>query len=111
VSLEGRSIPQVIGELRGYLVGWKQYFRLADTPKIFDEIDQWVRHRLRAVHLKHWSRGRTTFRELRARGASVSIASTVARNTRRWWWNSTRSLHAVLTTRYFDELGLPRLAA
>src|SRR6185369_11394219 len=31
----GRSIDQVTSELRGYLLGWKEYFRLADTPNIF----------------------------------------------------------------------------
>ncbi|HEX5101648.1 MAG TPA: group II intron reverse transcriptase/maturase, partial [Polyangiaceae bacterium] len=107
----GRSIRRVIEELRSYLVGWKQYFCLADTPGTWEDIDKWIRHRLRAIHLKQWSRGRTTYRELRARGASVHIAATVARNTRRWWWNSTRYLHTVLTNRYFDELGLPRLAS
>lgn len=107
----GRSIRQVIADLRSYLVGWKEYFRLADTPGTWDDLDKWLRHRMRAIHLKQWSRGRTTYRELRARGASVHIAATVARNTRRWWWNSTRYLHTVLTTRYFDELGLPSFAA
>jgi group II intron reverse transcriptase/maturase len=107
----GRSIQRVIEELRSYLVGWKQYFCLADTPGTLGDLDQWIRHRLRAIHLKQWSRGRATYRELRAHGASVHIAATVARNTRRWWWNSTRYLHTVLTLRYFDALGLPRLAA
>jgi RNA-directed DNA polymerase len=43
----GRSIPTVVAELRGYLVGWKEYFRLADTPGIFRELDKWIGHRLR----------------------------------------------------------------
>lgn len=107
----GRSIPQVVAELRSYLVGWKEYFRLADTPGIFATLDKWIRHRLRALHLKHWNRGRTTYRELRARGASEHVAASVAANTRRWWRNSSYYLHTVLTTRYFDELGVPRLAA
>ena len=46
----GRSIVQVVQELRSYLVGWKEYFRLADTPGIFANLDQWIRHRLRAIH-------------------------------------------------------------
>jgi len=107
----GKSIPALIDMLRSYLTGWKEYFQLADTPKAFEQLDKWIRHRLRALHLKHWIRGRTALRELRSRGASEHVAATIAANTRRWWWNSTRYLHTVLTTRYFDELGLPRLAA
>lgn len=65
----GRSLPTVVAELRGYLLGWKAYFRLAETPKIFREIDKWIRHRLRTLQLKQWKRGRTIYRELRRLGA------------------------------------------
>jgi len=107
----GRSIRRVAAELRSYLVGWKGYFRLADTPGIFRELDEWIRHRLRAIHLKHWKRGKTIFRELRARGLSVQVAAKVARNGRRWWKNSAMAIHIAFPIRYFDELGVPRLAA
>src|SRR5690606_7602192 len=62
----GRSLEQVCDELRVYLLGWKQYFRLADTPGVFEDLDKWIRHRLRAIQLKQWRRGTTIFRELRA---------------------------------------------
>ena len=107
----GRSIRQVVTELRSYLAGWKEYFRLADTPKIFGELDEWIRHRLRAIHLKQWKRGTTIFRELRARGLSVLTAAKVAANGRRWWKNSAKLIHVAFPIRYFDKLGLPRLAA
>jgi group II intron reverse transcriptase/maturase len=107
----GRSLQQVTRDLRGYLVGWRGYYRLADTPGVFRSLDQWVRHRLRAVHLKQWKRGRTVYRELRARGLSQPAAAYVARHTRRWWWNAGRYLHMALPNRYFDALGVPRLAA
>jgi hypothetical protein len=107
----GRSIPQVCAGLRSYLLGWKQYFRLADTPKIFAELDKWIRHRLRAIHLKQWKRGTTIYRELRARGLPQREAAIVARNGRRWWRNSAKLIHLAFPTRYFDGLGVPRLAA
>jgi RNA-directed DNA polymerase len=107
----GRSIEQVAEDLRGYLVGWREYFRLADTPKIFGELDQWLRHRLRALHLKHWRRGRVIYRELRARGLSEDQAAKVAGNSRRWWRNSALELNRAFPIRYFDQLGVPRLAA
>lgn len=106
----GRSIVQVIAELRAYLLGWKQYFQLARMPSVFGDLDEWLRHRLRAMYLKHWRRGRTAFRELRALGASPTVAVTVAAHTRSWWRNSAMLLNAVLTTAHFDRLGLPRLS-
>jgi RNA-directed DNA polymerase len=105
----GRSVTQVVAELRKYLPGWSQYFALAETPGVLAGLDKWVRHRLRALHLKQWKRGRTVFREMRSRGASVVVAAQVAANTRRWWKNAALYLHTTLTTRYFDELGVPRL--
>jgi group II intron reverse transcriptase/maturase len=107
----GRSVDQVVTELRVYLAGWKQYYRLADTPRIFAQLDEWLRHRLRAIHLKHWKRGRTIYRELRSRGLSQATAAKVAANGRRWWRNSAMTINIAFPIRYFDQLGLPRLAA
>jgi RNA-directed DNA polymerase len=106
----GRSLPQVVGELRSYLMGWQNYFGLASTPRVFANLDQWIRRRLRALQLKQWKRGRTIFRELRARGASVDVAAQVAANARRWWRNACLRVHHVLRNSRFDQLGLPRLA-
>jgi group II intron reverse transcriptase/maturase len=105
----GRSIRTVIGELREYLTGWREYFRLADTPRVFRELDEWIRHRLRALQLKQWKRGTTTYRELRARGLSDSGARQVAANTRRWWKNASMTIHVALPVRLYDQRGLPRL--
>ena len=105
----GRSIERVVGELRSYLVGWKEYYRLADTPRIFNELDEWIRHRLRALHLKHWKRGSTIYRELRSRGMSHASAAQVAANGRRWWHNSAMVMNVALPMTYFDQLQLPRL--
>ena len=106
----GRSLVQVARELRRYLLGWKGYFRLADTPKVFRGLDEWIRHRLRAIQLKQWKRGRTVFRELRARGMSRLAAAKVAANARRWWRNSAMAINIALPNSYFKELGVPRLA-
>jgi len=106
----GRSMGEVVQRLRPYMLGWKAYFGLAQTPKVWRTLDEWLRHRLRAIQLKHWKRGKTMFRELRAMGASVDVAAQVAGNSRRWWRNSDRLLKTVLTIAYFDRLGVPRLS-
>jgi hypothetical protein len=106
----GRSIREVVRELRSYLVGWKEYYRLADTPKIFRELDEWIRHRLRALHLKQWKRGTTIYRELRARGMPDRLAAKAAAAGRCWWHISTTAISPALPNSYFDQLQLPRLA-
>lgn len=107
----GRSLESVAMELREYLTGWKEYFRFAETPRIFRDLDEWIRHRLRAMQLKQWKRGPTVYRELRIRGLSESVARQVAANTRRWWRNAGMAIHIALPTSLYDRLGVPRLAA
>jgi hypothetical protein len=82
---------------------------LAQTPKVWRLLDEWLRHRLRAIQLKHWRRGSTIYRELRALAAPADVARQVAANSRRWWRNSDRLLKRVMTIAYFDRLGVPRL--
>jgi len=106
----GRSMAQVVEKLRPYVLGWKAYFGMAQTPRVWRELDEWLRHRLRAIQLKHWKRPQAIYRELKALGAKENVARQVAANSRRWWRNSDRLLKTVLTIAYFDGLGVPRLS-
>jgi RNA-directed DNA polymerase len=106
----GRSMQQVVQELRPYLQGWKAYFGMAQTPSVWRELDEWMRHRLRAIQLKQWKRGTTIYRELLGLGAAPQVARQVAANSRSWWRNSGKALNRVLTIAWFDRLGLPRLS-
>ena len=106
----GRSLAEVVQSLAAYLNGWLGYFRVASRGKRFRELDEWIRHRLRAYQLKQWKRGPTVFRELRVRGLSADAAAQVAGNARRWWRNSAMAINAAIPIAFFDGLGLPRLA-
>src|SRR5712692_7006474 len=106
----GRSLSRVIAELRRYLPGWKLYFQLADTPGVFADHDKWIRHRLRALQLKQWKRGPKVYAEMRRLGLSPSAAAQAAFLERRWWHRAAKLVQVGLTTRYYDRLGVPRLA-
>lgn len=106
----GRSLEEVVQRLRPYMLGWKAYFGLSQTPRVWRELDEWLRHRIRAIQLKHWRHGTTIYRELRLLGASPGVAQRVAANSRCWWRNSGKLLNSVLTVAHFDRLGLPRLS-
>jgi group II intron reverse transcriptase/maturase len=106
----GRSLAQVVAELSSYLTGWRAYFGQAQTPSTLDRLDGWIRRRLRTLRLKQYKRGPTAFRKLRARGVDPLTAALIARDLRRWWHNSKRYSHIAFPNRFFDELGLPRLA-
>jgi RNA-directed DNA polymerase len=105
----GRSLEQVVERLRSYVLGWKGYFRLAETPGVWKELDQWIRHRMRAVQIKQWRYGQTAYRKLLQRGARPEVALMVAGNLRRLWRNSGTPLNGVLDLSWADQLGIPRL--
>jgi RNA-directed DNA polymerase len=106
----GRSLPKVVEELRSYLLGWKAYFQLADTPGIFRDLDQWIARRLRMVQLKQWKRGATTYRELRRRDVPERVARAAAAWCRSWWRTARHgALNTALPTKYLEGLGLPKL--
>ena len=107
----GRSMGSVVTELRGYLIGWKEYFRLTETPGVLRDLDGWVLRRLRAVQLKQWKRGTTVYRELRTRNVSRRVAQAGAAHAHRWWRTAAHgALHTALPARHFEALGVPRLA-
>jgi group II intron reverse transcriptase/maturase len=107
----GRSLAKVVAELRTYLLGWKAYFRLADTPGVFRDLDQWIARRLRMVQLKQWKRGTTIYRELRRRGVPERVARAAAAHAKRWWRTAGHgALNTAMPTKYLEGLGLPRLA-
>ena len=103
-------IEQVVEKLRPYLLGWKNYFQLSQTPKVFRELDEWLRHRLRVIHLKHWKRGTTAYAELIKLKASPSDAQRIAGNMGGWWRNGCGVINRALNLAYFDRLGVPRLS-
>ena len=105
----GKSMAEVAKRMRQYLPGWKSYFRLAQTPQTFKNLDSWIRHRLRAIQLKHWRVGSTVYSRLRSLGVNHELAELVAGGSGRWWAHSGAGLNRVLTVRYFDTLGFPRL--
>ena len=109
----GRNVERLVGaELRPYVLGWKNYFRLAQTPRKFQELDAWIRRRLRVIHLKQWKTWQAVHRNLVARGVTPKAAESMATNRRRYWAISAGAgLNVAFPISYFNALGLPRLGA
>jgi RNA-directed DNA polymerase len=106
----GKAIAAVVTELREYLDGWKQYFRLIETPGVLRALDSWIRRRLRQVELRQWKRGPVVYRELRARGVFHSSAAAIASIHRRWWRISAlKPITLSLPPLRYARLGLPQL--
>jgi len=106
----GRTINQIVRELRQYVLGWRGYFGFAEVTSPFRDLDKWVRRRLRSYHWKQW--GRRGYRELRKRGISRVLAWNTSKSAHGpWRLSQSPALTKALPTRYFATLGLPSLVA
>jgi RNA-directed DNA polymerase len=106
----GRSLKQVIEELNKLLRGWMQYFRLAEVKRIFEELDGWVRRKLRCLIWLQWKRRKTRARELMKRGLEESRAWKNAYNGRGPWWNAGSShMNEAFPKSFFVRTGLVSL--
>ena len=106
----GRNIRTLIEQITPLLRGWGSYFSLSEVKGIFDELDGWIRRKLRCVIWRHWKRPRTRAKRLMRRGLGEVRAWTSAYNGRGPWWNSGAShMSEAFPKSYFDRLGLVSL--
>ena len=107
----GVSLPQLVEKLAPYLVGWRGYFGFCDAPRVLSNLDAWIRRRLRMYLWRQWQSGRHRFQELRRRGVPQFNAAVAAGSTTGFWRMSSHpAVQQALRNRYFDSVGLPRLA-
>lgn len=107
----GRRLDRFIeDELNPILRGWGNYFGLAEVERTFEELDQWVRRKLRQMLWRQWKRRYTRATRLIQRGLQKERAWKSASNGRGTWWNSGAwHLKEALPKSYFDRLGLVSL--
>jgi len=106
----GWSLARTVRELNPILRGWAAYYRLADVGGVFEELDEWVRRRLRLILWRQWKRPRTRRRELRKRGLGEERAAHSAYNGRGPWWNAGSShMNQAVPSRLLSQMGLVSL--
>ena len=106
----GRSLATVITELNPILRGWMAYFRLSEVKKAVEELDGWIRRKLRCLVWRQWKRPYTRAQNLMKRRLTEERAFRSAFNQRGPWWNSGAShLNQAFPKSFFDRLGLVSL--
>lgn len=103
LSLECR-----IEQLNKYLMGWIGYFQLASMKVHCEELDAWIRRRLRMCLWKQWKRPKTRIRNLRGLGVPEWAACKMA-YSRRGPWEMARNTNNALAKAYWQEQGLKSL--
>jgi RNA-directed DNA polymerase len=107
----GRNLKRLITEtLRPKLLGWANYFKLAEVKGVFEKLDQWLRRKLRSVIWRQWKRPYTRAKNLMRRGLDEVTAWRSATNGRGPWWNAGAAhMNRAFPKKIFDALGLPSL--
>ena len=106
----GRNLAKLIEELTPILRGWINYYRLAQVKGVFEELDGWIRRKLRCILWRQWKRTYTRAKNLMKRGLPEGRAWKSATNGRGPWWNSGAShMNEAYPKKFFDTLGLVSL--
>jgi len=106
----GRNLGKFIEDLTPTLRGWINYYRLSEVKGIFEELDGWIRRRLRCIIWRQWKRTYARAKGLMQRGIGESRAWQSAANGRGPWWNSGAShMNQAFAKKFFDQLGLVSL--
>ena len=107
---QGRNLKRLIEELTPLLRGWVNYFRLAEVKGVFEELDGWIRRKLRCILWRQWKRSLHPRKESDETGLREERAWQSATNGRGPWWNAGAShMNEAFPKRFFDELGLVSL--
>jgi len=106
----GRTLRQVIEDLTPVIRGWAAYFRMVEVKTSLEELDQWLRRKLRCLLWRQWKRPQIRFRKLVERGIDKARAAKSAYNGYGPWWHAGAShMNEAVPTRVFRTLGLVSL--
>ena len=106
----GRSLRDTIARLKPLLRGWAAYFKPTDTKRVLEELDGWIRRKLRCILWRQWKRPYRRARNLMKTGLGEERAFRSAFNQRGPWWNSGAShMNQAYRKSYFERLGLVSL--
>jgi RNA-directed DNA polymerase len=103
------KLETILAEINRYLIGWLGYYRLANTPSVFEDLDKWIRRRLRQLLWKRWKRGRTRYRALVALGVPRERAALGAVGKSPWHMSKTPVVNEALSNAYWRSAGLESL--
>jgi len=109
-EITGRSKSMSMGQrmekLRQCIIGWVNYFNMADMNKLAKTLDKWLRRRIRMCIWKQWKKVKTKYVNLVKLGITKSKAWEYA-NTRKSYWHTANSpiLARTLTNEYLEKNG------
>ncbi len=106
----GVGIAQITTELNAFLTGWVTYFRLAECKDHLQDLDAWIRRKVRCVRLKLCKRAKTLADFFQNLGVPTWNSWITARSGKGWWrLSSSPTAQHAMNRRWFESLGLVNL--
>jgi len=104
----GMNIQRFITDKLNPLIrGWVNYYKHCNVKGFAEELDGWVRRRLRLIIWRQWKKPRTRFRRFISLGLKYDHAMQCAYNGRGAWWNSgAQHMQFCFPKKHFDQMGL-----
>jgi len=103
------KLEDLIQDINQYAMGWIGYYRLVNTPSVFEDLDSWIRRRLRQMIWKRWKRGRTRYQELVKLGVPRGRAGLGAAGKSPWHMSNSPVVNEALSNAYLRNSGLKSL--
>jgi RNA-directed DNA polymerase len=101
------QLEEVLREINAYVRGWVGYFRIADTPSVFQELDEWLRRRLRQLLWKRWKKPGARQRNLVALVVPPRVAHEASGSGKKMWRiSASPPVHQALSNAYWCGQGL-----
>jgi RNA-directed DNA polymerase len=94
-----------IKQLNIYTRGWMNYFQLTDTDSLLQDIDGWIRHRLRMCLFKQWKKPRTRVRNMLKLGLEIEKCKTYACSKGYWCKSILKDSNFTLDKEFFNNNG------
>jgi len=101
----GKSMHRIVTDLNEYLVGWVGYFKVQEFKGLFDELDRWIRNRLRSMQLKKWKKPKKFQRMMIRAGYKQEDAQRVWVRMDKWQSVSRREVLFTMNLNWFRNLG------
>lgn len=103
----GRSLEQIREQLSPIIVGWVNYYALADARKHMQRLDEWLRRRMRQICWKQWKTPKNRYQKLRERHVPSYWAKLNAGTSLGVWRLSNSPwIHRALSNAYWQDFGL-----
>lgn len=106
----GKSMTQVIKQLKDQINGWYEYFKIQEIKNLFQSLDGWIRRRIRAIYYKQLKNGTTRLAEFLKNGISYDRAYRCAYSSKKAWQVSRFDvMQQILSNKILKGMGLVSL--